>query len=131
MLKMTECDEGMKRILIIDDEENSYLSLRTVLENNGLTVDESNNPHEALKNFSTGLYDLVLVDIIMPKMNGFELYRRLRIIDNKVKVFFLASGRVNYAMVKKELSSESDSNYIIRKPIENEDLIELLNIIVN
>jgi hypothetical protein len=46
-------------------------------------------------------------------------------------VFFLASGRVNYAMVRKELSSESDSNYIIRKPIENEDLIELLNIIVN
>jgi CheY-like chemotaxis protein len=131
MLKMTECDEGMKRILIIDDEENSYLSLRTVLENNGLTVDAYNNPHEALKNFSTGLYDLVLVDIIMPEMNGFELYRRLRIIDNKVKVFFLASGRVNYAMVRKELSSESDSNYIIRKPIENEDLIELLNIIVN
>ena len=120
----------MKRILIIDDEEKSYLSLRTVLENNGLTVDASNNPHEALKNFSTG-YDLVLVDIIMPEMNGFELYRRLRIIDNKVKVFFLASGRVNYAMVRKELSSESDSNYIIRKPIENEDLIELLNIIVN
>jgi CheY-like chemotaxis protein len=121
----------MKRILIIDDEEKSYLSLRTVLENNGLTVDASNNPHEALKNFSTGLYDLVLVDIIMPEMNGFELYRRLRIIDNKVKVFFLASGRVNYAMVRKELSHESESNYIIRKPIENEDLIELLNIIVN
>jgi CheY-like chemotaxis protein len=131
MPKMTECDEGMKRILIIDDEEKSYLSLRAVLENNGLTVHVSNNPHEALKNFSTGLYDLVLVDIIMPEMNGFELYRRLRIIDNKVKVFFLASGRVNYAMVRKELSSESDSNYIIRKPIENEDLIELLNIIVN
>jgi CheY-like chemotaxis protein len=48
----------MKRILIADDEEKSYLSLRTVLENNGLTVDASNNPHEALKNFSTGLYDL-------------------------------------------------------------------------
>jgi CheY-like chemotaxis protein len=128
---MTVCNEGMKRILIIDDEEKSYLSLRTVLENNGLKVDSSNNPHEALKNFSSGLYDLVLVDIIMPEMNGFELYRRLRIIDNKVKVFFLASGRVNYAMVREELSPESDSNYIIRKPIENEDLIELLNIIVN
>ena len=63
----------------------------------------------------------------MPEMNGIELYRRLRIIDNKVKVFFLASGRVNYAMVRKELSPESKSNYIIRKPIENEDLIELRN----
>jgi DNA-binding response OmpR family regulator len=59
-----------KRILIIDDEEDINLTVRSILENNGFKVDSFSNPMFALENFVPGLYDLLILDIKMPQMDG-------------------------------------------------------------
>ena len=76
-MRMTMNSDKKKRISLVDDEHDIALAFKISLENNGFTVDAFNDPEEALSNFKAGLYDLLLIDIKMPKMNGFELYREI------------------------------------------------------
>ena len=76
-----------KRILIVDDEEDITLSFSLALEDSGLfEVDTYNDPLVALSNYRPNSYDLLLLDIRMPVMNGLELYSQINKIDNRVKV---------------------------------------------
>jgi DNA-binding response OmpR family regulator len=61
------------RIFLVDDEMDISLLYKTGLEENGFLVDVFNDPLRALSSFRAGQYDLLLLDIKMPKMNGFEL----------------------------------------------------------
>ena len=79
------------KILIVDDERDITSVIKKGLKNNGFEADSYNNPLLALEKFRAGVYDLLIIDIKMPKMNGFELYKRLKEIDNKVKVCFLTA----------------------------------------
>ena len=84
-----------------------------------------NDPLVALQEFKPDLYHLVIIDILMPKMNGFELYDKLRELDSKVKICFLTAGsEIYYEEVIKEAFRELDRNCFISKPIANEDLIK-------
>jgi DNA-binding response OmpR family regulator len=72
------------------------LTIKLALENEGFEVDTYNDPIQALSNFKTGLYDLLLIDIKMPKMDGFELYKKLQQIDQKVKICFITAFELYY-----------------------------------
>ncbi|MFL6485835.1 MAG: response regulator [Nitrososphaera sp.] len=63
---------------MIYDEPDIIYSIKTVLEINGFVVESYTDPTLALSNFKPRLYDLLLLDITMPKMNGFELYQKLK-----------------------------------------------------
>ena len=78
-----------RRILVVDDELDVCIALRSVIEENGFEVDTFVDSFKALENFRSSLYDLLILDIKMPKMNGFELYRRMKKIDHNIKVFSL------------------------------------------
>jgi two-component SAPR family response regulator len=67
----------------------------------------------------------------MPDMNGFELYKQIKKLDDKVKVCFLTAGEMDYEQFGKELFPALDKNCYIQKPIENEILIEKLNRILS
>jgi len=99
-----------------------------VLEDNGFKVDTFNDPRIALQNFTAGAYDLLLLDMLMPKMNGFELYQKMRILDDKVKICLLKASGINHEEFKKKVAStttmNSTENCFIIKPIENEELIK-------
>jgi DNA-binding response OmpR family regulator len=120
----------MKRILIVDDEPDVNLALRIVLEENNFIVDSFNDPLLALENFKANLYDVLILDIKMPKKDGFELYKEIMKIDNRVKVCFLTAGDVNYSSLKDTFSTLNE-NQFIRKPIENTELIRRVNKIIN
>lgn len=120
----------MKRILIVDDEKDVNLSSRLVLESNGFQVDSFDDPLLALENFKPNSYDLVILDIKMPKMNGFSLYREFRKLDNKANICFLTAGEMYYGTYE-DIFHDLDENSFIRKPIENEDLLERVDRIMS
>jgi DNA-binding response OmpR family regulator len=121
-----------RRILVVDDEVDITLSLKTVLEGDQFQVDSFNDPVSAFNSFKVGLYELVILDIKMPKMNGFQLYREIKNIDNKVKVCFLTalSEMHDYEEFKREVFPKAGERYFIQKPVENQTLLKQLNEII-
>jgi DNA-binding response OmpR family regulator len=119
--------------MVVDDEDDIILELRVVLEDNGFTVDSFTDPLLALENFKADLYDLLILDIKMPKLNGFELYKQIKKVDNKVKTMFLTAltELQEYEEFRKEVFPKLGERYYVPKPIENEELIQRVNKILS
>ena len=125
-------DSNNKRILVVDDEPDITLMLKKVLEENGFRVDSFNEPSSVLRDFRPGVYDLLILDIKMPSINGFELYLKLREKDQHFKVCFLTalSELRDYEAYRKEVFPKWGERYFVAKPIENDELIRRVNGIV-
>jgi PleD family two-component response regulator len=114
-----------KRVMLVEDEDDIVMLFEMILGSDaGLKLDSFTEPFAALNNFISGSYDLIMIDVTMPKMNGFELYHEIRKLDDKVKVCFLTAGETHDEEVRKESFPELDINCFIRKPIANQDLIQ-------
>jgi two-component system catabolic regulation response regulator CreB/two-component system response regulator ChvI len=109
------------KVLVVDDEKDIALVIKRALECYGFTVDAFSDPGSALKNFKPGSYDLVLTDVRMPKMDGFELYREIRRIDGAVKVCFLSA----FETYQEELKTIGVRCFI-KKPVSIGDLLEIV-----
>jgi two-component system catabolic regulation response regulator CreB/two-component system response regulator ChvI len=121
-----------KKVLIIDDEPDVNTVLKMVLIQNGFNADSYDDPILALENFKAGSYDLLLLDIKMPEMDGFHLYKEMKRIDRKVKVCFLtASEMYDGRFRQEEECCAIEKDLFVRKPIENEELIKKLNTIIS
>jgi DNA-binding response OmpR family regulator len=129
--KTTKDNKKKKRILIVDDEPDVDTVLKEVFEQNGFNANTHDDPILALENFKAGSYDLVLLDIKMPVMDGFHLYQEMKKIDNKIEICFLTASELYYEQFRKEQFSTIDKDLILRKPIENEDLIKKVNTIIS
>jgi len=98
----------------------------------GFVVDSFNDPLLALSNFKKSYYDLVILDIIMPKMSGFVLHNEITKIDDKVKVCFLTANEFSYyEEFRKEEFRVLDKNLFIPKPIQVDQFIKEINRIMN
>ena len=113
----------------MDDESDVCFALEKVLSEDGFVVDSYEHPLVALDRFKPRLYNLVILDIKMPDLNGFGLYREIKKLDKKVKVCFLTAGEMYYS-VYSDIFSSVPANCFIRKPIENEELIARINEII-
>src|SRR5215203_4315404 len=121
-------DRKNKRILLVDDEPDVTYTLEIVLEDKGFMVDSYTDPTLALSNFKPGLYDLLLLDIAMPKMNGFDLYQKMKEIDSNVKICFLTASELFYEKYRKiSAYPRVDKEKFIQKPFRSEELIRKLN----
>ena len=117
-----------RRILIVDDDPDITKTFGLVLEDSGLyEVDTYNEPLIALENFRPNFYDLALLDIKMPQMNGFELSNEIEKIDNKIKVCFIGSCNVDDKALKEKYPSLQIKCFL-PKPIAVSDLIKRLEI---
>jgi DNA-binding response OmpR family regulator len=119
--------QGQKRILVVDDEPDLTRVYSLALEYHGFKVDTFNDSEEVLSNFKPDYYDLVILDIKMPKMGGFELYDELKKKDSDVKICFLTASELYYKEFRKKEYHALDRNLFIRKPIENEELVKKIN----
>jgi DNA-binding response OmpR family regulator len=127
----TKDNSKKKKVLIVDDEPDVSTVLKKVFEQSGFNADSYDDPILALENFKAGSYDLLLLDIKMPEMDGFHLYQEMKKIDSKVKVCFLTASEMYYERFRKEQFSAIDKDLFVRKPIGNEDLIKKINTIIS
>jgi len=125
--------ETKKRILIVDDEPDVGLTLKIVLEKYGFTADCFTDPLIALKNFKPDLYDLIILDIKMPKISGFELYSKFKSNDTKIKALFLTALREldDYDNLKNNVFPKMGERHFIQEPISNNELLEHVYSIMN
>jgi two-component system catabolic regulation response regulator CreB/two-component system response regulator ChvI len=127
----TKCNSKKKKVLIVDDEPDVNMVLKMVLHRNGFSADSYDDPILALKNFKAGSYDLLLLDIKMPEMDGFHLYKEMKRIDSKIKVCFLTASEMYDERFREEEWCAIDKDLFVRKPIENEELIKKINTIIS
>jgi two-component system catabolic regulation response regulator CreB/two-component system response regulator ChvI len=118
-------NNNKNRILLVEDELDIALAFKIGLEDNGFIVDAYINPKEASANFKPDLYDLLLLDIKMPDLNGMEFYQSMRIIDKKVKVCFITASEFRYyETITKEIFPILGIGRLLRKPIRINDLVK-------
>jgi DNA-binding response OmpR family regulator len=111
------------KILIVDDEPDITESFGLALEDSGFEVDKYNDPAVALASFKPNVYGLLILDIKMPKMDGFELYDNITKIDKKVSVFFISAFEVDHAEISKKYPGSKIENFL-PKPILIPELIK-------
>ena len=114
-----------RRILIVDDEPDITSSFKEALRDHGFEqVDISNDPLSALKNFKADSYDLLIIDNVMPEMEGFSLYEEVRKIDTKVNVCFITAFEINYQALRAVFPTSDDLGCFIRKPVDMDELVK-------
>ena len=112
-----------KIILIVDDDPDVSSIFSIGLEDEGFVVDTYNDPLEALSNFKPSFYDLLLIDINMPKMNGFELCTQILKFDVNVRICFITAGETNIEALR-EVYPTISVGCFIKKPITLEYLVK-------
>jgi CheY-like chemotaxis protein len=121
-----------RRILVVDNEPDVIVTLQVGLEEgSGFDVDAFTDPLLALKSFKPNFYDLVLIDIVMPKIDGFELYERLKKVDPNVKVCFLTASEMYHEEFRKVEHCALNKDLFLQKPISTDDLIREINKKIN
>lgn len=121
------------RILLVDDESDVTTVLTFALEDYGFEVESYNNPLVALANFKPNYYNLAILDIKMPEMNGFELLRKIRKEDENLRICFLTAltELKDHMSDINELGPAFVKDRVIRKPISNKDLLNDINRIIS
>jgi DNA-binding response OmpR family regulator len=124
-------DNNIIKILVVDDEPDLTFGCSMTLEMEGFEVDTFNDPLIALSNFKPNKYNLVLLDVKMPKMDGFTLYNEIKKLDAKANICFLTASELYYEQFRKEEFCNLNKDLFIQKPIENQELIKRINNILN
>ena len=119
--------KNKNRILVVDDEKDIASVCQMILEDAGFEVDMFTDPIVALTNFRSNYYNLGILDIKMPNMDGFELYQKIKELDDKVKICFLTASEMFYELFRSKEYSSIDSDLFIHKPIGNKDLVQKVN----
>jgi two-component SAPR family response regulator len=115
--------------LIVDDDVDVTITFKAAIEisnndtNKRIEVQTSNNPVVALSEFKPNFYDLLLVDINMPHMNGFELCEKILAIDINVRVCFMSSGEINREALR-EIYPTRHEGCFIKKPVTTDYLLK-------
>src|SRR5215469_14622932 len=129
MVSVKDKQRSWKRILIVDDHVDVTITFKAVIQNSNndtnkrIEVQTSNDPVVALSEFKPNFYDLLLVDINMPRMNGFELCEKIIAIDINVKVCFMSSDEINLEALR-EIYPVISVGCFIRKPVTIDYLVK-------
>ncbi len=126
---LQEMAKGKPRIMIVDDNSDDIVCFRTALEHYGYHVDIFTDAEQALAHFSPGLYNVVISDIRMPKISGFEFARKIDGIDKDTKIVLMTA----FHMTKEEFDKVMPSTRVdvfIKKPIGMTKLLDHLSVLL-
>ena len=108
------------RVLIVEDEVRLAATLQDLLEMNGYTADVSHDGESGLDNALSSIYDVILLDVMLPKLNGFDVLRRLRAEGNATPVLMLTARSETGDKV---IGLDSGADYYLTKPFEPKELL--------
>jgi DNA-binding response OmpR family regulator len=122
-----------RKIIMVDDEPDINLTIKKALEENGFfQVDTFNDADSALVTFKPEVYDLALLDIRMPGTSGFQLWRKLREMDKKLKICFLTATKSNYSGdIDSDVINDIGADCFLAKPVNTIDLMNRLNVLLS
>ena len=121
----------MPRILVVEDDMDHLALFTMILETGGYCVDGFTDPNAALSKFKPNSYDLLVLDYRMPKLNGFELYKRIREMEQETKAILLTATHEQIIDDNAKYLQDQRLLKVIRKPVSNEDLLNEVNSILN
>ena len=119
-----------ERILYVEDDESLSFITKDQLEMEGYDVTHSPNGKEGWSAFRKAEFDLCLLDVMLPQMDGFELYREIKKVDRKAKICFLTASELYYENFRKEKFAALDKELFIIKPISNAELLKKIDFIL-
>jgi DNA-binding response OmpR family regulator len=122
-----------RRILLVDDEPDTCLTYQIVLEDAGFECKSYTDSAKALQEFRARYYDLILVDVRMPILDGFDLCKKIMEIDNTLHIIFVTASEEFYEKFRdrhySELITKSNTTYI-QKPIGTKELVQIIKMII-
>ena len=118
--------EAKKRILIVDEQKDVGGTFEIILKNHGFDIDYFTDPALALEQFKPNLYDLTILDINMPKINGFELYDQFKSRDSNIKTLFITglSSVESYNTQNSKVYLLKGKRHFMTKPVSMKELLE-------
>src|SRR5919197_3586049 len=117
-------------VLLVDDEPDICMVYQIVLQDAGYQCISYTDPVKALQEFRPTYYDLILLDIKMPVLNGIELCKKIREVDKTVHIIFITASEQFYENFRSEHFPELGKINYIQKPIGNEELVQIVNTII-
>jgi len=129
--KQEQKDPYLRRILVVDDEPDLTLTFKAGLEQchcdgkRKFEVYAYNNPLQVLTEFKPAFYDLMLIDVYMPGMSGFQLCEKILEIDANLRVCFISAAELNIQALR-EVYPKLGFGCFIKKPVEMQFLVERL-----
>ena len=119
-----------KRILLVDDEIDICIVYQIVLQDAGYECISYTNSLKALQEFKSNYYDLILLDIKMPVLNGFELCKKIREVDKTIHIIFITASEAYYEKFRSQHFPDLGKINYIQKPIGNQELVQIVNTIL-
>ena len=122
---MKKVKMNAKKVLIVDDEKNIVISLSFLLEREGYQIASASNGKEAIEAYKSFRPDVILLDVMMPEMDGYEAARKIRALDDASCchiVFLTAKG----TQQNKIEGYRSGAELYIVKPFDNQEILEVL-----
>ncbi|HJT47972.1 MAG TPA: response regulator [Nitrososphaeraceae archaeon] len=119
-----------RRILVVDDEPDVCMVYQIVLEDAGFECISYIDSVKALQEFRPAYYDLILLDIKMPVLNGFEVCKKIIELDKSVHIVFITASEEYYEKFRRQHFPELGKINYIQKPIGNEELVQIVDMIV-
>src|SRR5919197_5556019 len=124
-------NQKKKRILLVDDEIDICMVYQIVLQDAGYECISYTDSVKALQEFKSNYYDLILLDIKMPLLNGFELCKKIREIDKTIHIIFITASEQFYEEFRTQHFPELGKINYIQKPIANEELVKIVNSVIS
>jgi CheY-like chemotaxis protein len=119
-----------RRILLVDDEPDICIVYQIVLRDAGYECKSYTDSVKSMQEFRVNYYDLILLDIKMPVLNGFELCKKIREVDRTVHIIFITASEAYYEKFRGQHFPELGKINYIQKPIGNEELVQIVNMII-
>jgi two-component system, OmpR family, response regulator ChvI len=118
-----------KRILFVNDDTDTTAVMKVGLSRHGFEVETFVDSKSALQNFQAGMYDLILLDVLMKGLDGFELYNEMRKIDENIQICFISASNSFYEKYK-SLYPEIQNECFIQKPVRIKELANTIGAIL-